>query len=412
MPNPTGAAISNLDGLLMHMYPERRIVPSVPRWNMLIKRMRGRTVARQQGVNWNVNVMLGAGRYGRAVREWGAFPRAKKAKNAWAQFTFDKIVESIELSGESMVYGGTPKGVLSNEVEALELRLGNSLERNAFLSRRGEHATVVDCTDANTIEVDRWPYLEEEMLIDIVLLADGTTGDGVLEAEIQTITVTESTGHAVITIDKDLGAFAGVDTDYGIFLHDEYGLKPWGLQDICIATDPTCGDLYGGIDRDDEARWQGNYRDLSAAISGRAVASMKTQIYLRCGEMPNVAWAHPYVVDELIEEGFGKTTVDMRVMRYELWGDVVFVGNMPVLPNPMCPFEQMFLLNERYLQLAHPQGWPMFGAWRRTGGKQGTILHPMEETWGYRGAWLTPMQLVCTRCNAQGMLDNITWALT
>jgi hypothetical protein len=394
------------------MYPEKRVVPQIPRWDQFIRRMRGHAVAREQGINWSVNIMLATSQSSRMVPEWGAFPKGKRVRNAWGKFTFDKLVRTMELSGEAMVYGGTPKTVMSNEVEGLELGLSNDIERNAFLTKRGEHAEVVDCTDANTIEVDRWQYLEEGMLIDIRVMTTGLVGDGVLEAEILTIAITETTGHAVITINKDLGAFAAVGVTYGVYLSDEYGLKNWGLGDICIDTDPTCGELYGGIDRTDEARWRAHYWSLGAPVTGRHIAAMKTRIKLRAGAAPNVAWAHPYVADELIEEGRAYTTVDMRVMKYELWGDVVFVGNMPILPNAMCPFEKMFFVSEQYLQLAHPQGWPMFGAWRRTGHKQGSILHAMEETWGYRAAWIMPWQIVCKRCNAQGMIDNITWTAT
>jgi hypothetical protein len=166
MPNPGGAAIQNLDGLLMYMYPERRIVQQVPRHDSFIRRLRGRAVAREQGRSWNVNIMLDTSQASRHVAEWGAFPQATKARNEWASFEFTKLVRTIQLSGEAMVYGGSPKSVMSNEVESLELGLANDLERNMFLSQRGEHAMVVDATAARTLEVDPYQYVEVGMKID------------------------------------------------------------------------------------------------------------------------------------------------------------------------------------------------------------------------------------------------------
>jgi hypothetical protein len=381
----------------MYMYPERRIVQQVPRHDSFIRRLRGRAVAREQGRSWNVNIMLDTSQASRHVAEWGAFPQATKARNEWASFEFTKLVRTIQLSGEAMVYGGSPKSVMSNEVESLELGLANDLERNMFLSQRGEHAMVVDATAARTLEVDPYQYVEVGMKIDVLVAASGAEANGVQDAEILTVTPQETDGHGIITIDKDLNLYTGVDTTYGIYLTGERGLKGFSLNDICSASDPTSGNNYGGIDRDAESRWKAQEIAAGAAeISGRLVAAMRTRIKIKTGVWPSVAWAHNYNVDELIEEGKTNSRVDMQVRKFELWG----------------PLDKCYVLSEQYFQLAHPKGWPMFGAWRRTGHNNGTILHPMEDTWGYQGAWIVPWQLVCNRCNAQGVITGIDWTAT
>lgn len=411
MPNPGGAAISNLSGLLMYMYPDKTVHDQInnntPTWN-LFKR---RGYPTNQGSQFQVNVLLAHSMASRHVPEWGTYPEAQKSTNAWAAFTFSKLVRTIRFSGEAKQYGGSIKDVMRNEVENAVTAIGNDLERNLWLTRRGEHATVVDCTNATTITASSYQYLEEGMVVDVVLLATGLPGaGGITGATITSITPNYDNGQATVVIDTAMADYTAVDTTYGIYLNGEYNGKCWGIPDVLRTTDPTYG-AYGGIARASNRRWQANSWTLSAAISIRAVAAMATEIQIRSGKRPDLGIAHPYIVDDLIELARVNVREGARVDRHQIWGQVVYLPGITVIPCHMCPLGEFYLLNSMTWRHAYPNQIPSMGFWRKNSGTN-SIISDMPNTWGFEGVYLFPRQLVCTSPISNGVLKSVTWSKT
>ena len=403
-----GATRTNA-GLLMRIYPDKKVATQINKTTKITNQFPRVKRAIPEGEKVGVAIELGLSDAGGYRSESDDNPEADRVDDTFGFFQYDAYRRTIQLSGHALHFGGDLHSRLSREVQGLVSAARLDRERDLFLSKRGEHAKCVSATSGTSFTVDNYQYMYKRQKIDVALLSNGSEAGGVTNATVLTITRDLVAGTAVVTIDKSLSNFAGIDSTYGVFKTNEYAKKPFGLPDIISTTNPGTGN-YLEIDRTVETLWRGFVKDAgSSPPSGKLFAAVQTQLEIDGDDPASLIIVHPYVEQDLIRQAV-VDRIYLKEKSFEIWGNRVTVNGVPVVGSRFCKFSDAWFLNMNWWELNHPPQVPSEGMWVSHGGPDGgTRLALVTNKWAHSALWVWAMQRVCRRCNAQGKIENLQW---
>ena len=296
-------------------------------------------------------------------------------RGMYAQLQFDGLAVAC---GKGK---GAVMDLIKSETQAILIYIANKLNKQFWGDGSGRLAQLNAAnTNDTTITVDGplfgqdtngytdpAMYLAEGMAVDI---RHSTTG--ALEAEDVEITTIADQGDG--TADLIMAENVTATNDAYIFDHDTYAAAqaagtgvPQGLRGICAVADPYTGvtqTSFQAIDRDTNTWARGQEVDMaSAAVTNQKMLEsvMKGERYGRIKVIitNDVIWRAYY---EILETD--KTMPNEPAM----WGGVSGIsfyggrsGKIPVIYDTDCPDQDMYFLDNDYLQVYSP--WSNGMAW-------------------------------------------------
>lgn len=414
------ASTTALAGSQRRHYIDRTIHDSLNKRLGMLKRFTASPVTHPQGTNFVTFVKLarsgaGGARSENDDRQTSGSPIIEQA--LWT-FAFDHQVVEETLFAK-MLYEGVDQIMFTDALDSLMERMHKSLWLPS--SGRLTACSGTASASATTIRVSSARYLSINMMVDVLLSSTGLAGSvGVESARITGMAPIAASTDVTITIDRNLGAFASVDANYGLYVAGAYNKHPWGLQDIVSSTNPAAGNL-GGIDRavGTNFLWRSPELAVAGPITAKAVADLCNVINFHTGgksesdpHKGKIGVCNEAMMSTLINLNYDAVRFTGHEKHYQLYGKGVMIGNLPVIEDRFCPDGEFFVITPEDIRYHHPSSVPMIFWWpfdRGRIGSRGTMV-PLEAKFSMYLTACTFFQFTPKLCASHGKLTGITGA--
>lgn len=272
-----------------------------------------------------------------------ALPDAGRQKTAYGRMNLKYQYAGIEITGQVFAMATKNYQVFSDAVDLEISRIKDDLSkdrnRQYFGSGNGRVATVVSVA-AQVITLDSLQYVQDDMVLDVVVAATGTSHGTKV-----TITAINETTKAITVSGTLSGVIAG-----DIIVRTGSWNREWTGLDAIISDTST---LYG-INPSTERVWKSHVIAHNAAISEAVLKRMADRIK-RAGGKTTVMWTTPGV-----ERAYWQLLAGARrfVNPKEYAGgytgvsfDAGNAGAIPMITDVDAPAGKAIFLNEKEINL-------------------------------------------------------------
>ncbi len=338
----------------------------------------------------------------------GQLPASGHQRVGRHTYNFKRQYGVIEITGPHMEGAKTKKAAerdpLDFETKNIVKQMRHHLNFLLFGDGSGILATPASASSSTVLVVDDVRGILDNYRIDVIKSADGTTGGGVIAAD---VTVNFDTKTLTLT-NGTMNDFNDVNTnpsDYRVYVHNTRNDVINGLDAFCATGNPAVGNL-GGIDRTAAGNefWQGNIfansgkaREITFSMIEEACA----RIEKRSDGYANLAICGYEVFAQLVAglQSQRRYTGEMQTLHG--WAKaLVFEDHLPIVRDKHCDPSKMYIGDMSTITLVQNDE----GSWMD---KDGAILHRIEGYESYTAAWRRYIQPVCHAPNAWCRIDDL-----
>jgi hypothetical protein len=316
-----------------------------------------------------------------------------------------EITEDLEQDTSSNMTA--EKKILDMETSAIVRGGRRGLCYHLYDDGTGSVGNPLSASDAVTLVVDDIRGIADNMRVDILKHADGSTGGGVIGAQVR---VERATKTLTLQDGKAMADFADVNanpTTYKVYRHGSRNDAVLGFQAWFSASNPPTGvPNIGGLDRTLAANdfWRATV--FSSTVPREPalplIQAMFDEIEEHIESDTSLAICHPstwnwiaYALDA--QKRFTHTTG-----TYRAWIQSIYFGDMkkPILKDFLCPPGFMFFFDPMVIKIAQINE----GDWMQ---QDGAVLSRIPNFVAYEGSWFRRLQLICEKPKALGVIQNI-----
>jgi hypothetical protein len=336
-------------------------------------------------VRIGINGGIGAG------SETGDLPTARNSEKVEFVSTLKNLYGTIEISDKAVRASANNEGafvnLLNDEMESLVKSASLNFGRMLFGDGTGYISVVCSAKDAKVYVNEITPFIEG-MYIDFA----NAVGEPIPEAEnVKIIHVNRQ--DESITLDRDCSAY--LQEDGLIYVHGSRDYELTGLAAIFNEHNV----LYG-LDKMKYPVLRPYLENDFGEISENKIQKAIDDIEMNSGSQINFIVCS-WDVKRALVDYYRKMSIVLPTMEIEGGYKALSFNGIPVVADRFCPKNTMFLLNTNDF-IIH-----QLCDWKWLEGEDGKILKQVPGKPVYTATLVKYAELMCTRPNGQGMLQNI-----
>lgn len=380
---------------------------------MLLQLLRRNTETYVQGKQIDMPLHV-AGGSGFAFSSAGRVPAAGSPIVDRALFTWKMMTDRIEFTGDLQQDTSSGEAAERQILDMLTQDVVQNAKRgmcyHLYRDGTGKVGAPLTATDSVTLTVDALDGISDNMRIDILLTADGSTGGGVVGAQVRTELLTNT---ITLQNSKVLTDFAAVNANpelYTVYRHGSRNDAFYGFEALISNANPPSGVAHiGGIDRslagNDFWRSKVFASDSPREPALPLIAAMFDEIHKDCDSETVLAICHPSVLNWIKFRLLEQKTYFHDKNTLHGWIKAVTFGDMerPIVADHLCPRTKMFFLDPRYMSLTQPSE----GEWM----DDGSIIRVVPDTVAYEATWFRRGQLIPHKPRAFGVIENLVTSI-
>ncbi len=336
-------------------------------------------------VRIGINAGIGAG------SETGDLPTARSSEKVEFVSTLKNLYGTIEISDKAIRAAANNEGafvnILNDEMESLVKSASLNFGRMLFGDGTG-YISVVSSATGKRVSVNQIAPFIEGMYVDFANALE----EPIPEAENVKIIRVDRRDNS-ITLDRDCSAY--LKEDDLVYMHGSRDYELTGLAAIFNEHNT----LYG-LDKQKYPILCPHLENSFGEISESKIQKVIDDIEMNSGSQINFIVCS-WDVKRALVEYYRQMSIVLPTMEIEGGYKALSFNGIPVVADRFCPSNTMYLLNTNDFVIHQLCDWK----WLE--GEDGKILKQVPGKPVYTATLVKYAELMCTRPNGQGMLENI-----
>ena len=388
-----GTTLSTIDSILKNQYlgPLREQV----NYDVVLLDILEKNADVVTGKNFTVPLHVGGNESVSSVAEGGTLPAAGGQQYKETIIPQRYIYATIELTGPAIKASKNNAGAfvraIESEMKGASADFKRQLNRMMFGDGSGILSVAGTTTASTTVVVASTKYIRPNMVVDVIVSADGTTGTGAVGRTVDSVT---SATTFVIS-----GTAITTDNTYAVYISGSRNIEVMGLSGIVNATS-TLQTLAPGT----YSWWAANV--LANAGTPRAITEGLMQTAMDTTESASDGTVKAILTSLGVRRAYQALLTVNR--RYVATTDLTLKGGrkaldyngLPLIADKDAPVNKMFFLDTDYLQILELSDFD----WMQ---EDGAILSRVAGKDAYGATLYRYLELGCTSRNAQTLLSDV-----
>lgn len=387
-----GATLSTLDSILKNQYigPLREQV----NYDVVLLDMLDKDQDSVVGKNFTVPLHIGGNEGFAAVAEGGTLPGAGAQQYKETIIPMRYVYSQIELTGPTIKAAKSDAGAfvraVDSEMKGAAKDFKRQLNRMFWNDGTGVLTACGTTTGSTTVVVASTKYIRPGMLVDVIVMANGTTGTGATGRSV--VSVTDAT-HFIIS-----GAAITTDNTFGVYISGSRGIEVMGLQGICSTSL-----AIQNLDPATYAWWKANV--LANGGTPRAITEALLQTAMDTTETASDGSVKAILTSFGVRRAYQAllTTNRQYMNTMDLKGGkkALDYNGLPLIADKDAPTGKLFCLDTDQLKVYQLSDID----WMQ---EDGAVLSRVAGKDAYGATLYRYLELGCSSRNSQTVLSDIT----